>query len=140
MLHVFSSVCQESVHWPTKCRLCVRVITVTRALCTCQACFKAALSHSAINNAASESGLPVWTKSSQGRASLFITRILRLKSLLKSFVKVQMVLDSPPLISLMVSVDVNHHERRKSCVKVEVAVLGSPPVISLMVSVNVKHR
>ena len=32
-----------------------------------QACLKAALSHSAINNAARESGLPVWTKSSHGQ-------------------------------------------------------------------------
>ena len=74
-----------------------------------QACLKAALSHNAINNAASESGLPVWTKSSQGqdsRASLFIAWIWRLKSLLRGFVKVQVVvLDSSPLISLMVSVD-----------------------------------
>ena len=54
---------------------------------------------------------------------------------------------SPSLISLAVSVDVKHHERRrrngsevKSCVKVEVAALGSPSLISLMVSLDVKHQ
>ena len=31
----------------------------------------------------------------------------------------------PFLLSLIVSVDVKQHERRRSCVKVEVAVLGS---------------
>ena len=58
------------------------------------------------------------------------------------------VLGSPSLISLMVSVDVKHHEGRRSLewselrssVKVEVAVLGSKPLISLMVSVDVKRH
>ena len=55
-----------------------------------------------------------------------------------SCVKVEVaVLGSPSLISLMVSVDVKHHERRKkkdtddselrSCVKVEVDVLAPRP-------------
>ena len=50
------------------------------------------------------------------------------------------------LISLTVSVDVKHRERRtsgyselRSCVKDEVAVLGSPSLISLMVSVDVEQ-
>ena len=43
------------------------------------------------------------------------------------------VLGSPSLISLMVSVDVKHYQKKKTapelriCVKVEVAVLGSRP-------------
>ena len=51
------------------------------------------------------------------------------------------------LISLIVSVDVKHRERRRngyselrSCVRVEVAVLGFPVLISLMVSVDVKQH
>ena len=74
------------------------------------------------------------------------------------------VLGSPSLISLMVSVDVKHHDwlyltvsrygwpflrfqpmnqsdlELRSCVKVEVAVLGSPSLISLMVSLDVKQH
>ena len=49
------------------------------------------------------------------------------------------VLGSPSLISLMVSVDVKYHERRKSCVKVEVIVLGSPSLISQMVYMETEH-
>ena len=54
----------------------------------------------------------------------------------------------PSLISLVISVDVKHHERRRleiselrSCVKVEVSVLGSPSLIILnIVSVDVKQH
>ena len=53
---------------------------------------------------------------------------------LRGCVKVEVaVLGSPSLISLMVSVDVKHHQKKKTapelriCVKVEVAVLGSRP-------------
>ena len=52
----------------------------------------------------------------------------------------------PPLISLMVSVDVKQHVylleviELRSCVKAEVVVLGSPSLISLMVFVDVKHQ
>ena len=54
-----------------------------------------------------------------------------------------------PVPSLMVSVDVKHHERRRrcihfrthgSCVGVEVAVLGSPSLIVRTVSVDVKQH
>ena len=60
-----------------------------------------------------------------------------------SRVKVEVaVLGSPPLISLVVSVDVEHRERKireettelRSCVKVEMTVLGSPSQVNLMVS------
>ena len=46
----------------------------------------------------------------------------------------------PSLLSLIVWVDVKQHERRKNCVKVEVAVLGSPSLIVPMVSVDVKQQ
>ena len=54
----------------------------------------------------------------------------------------------PSLIRLMVSVDVNHDERKgrerhavlRSCVKVEVTVLGSPSLIVRTVSVGVKQN
>ena len=57
------------------------------------------------------------------------------------------VLGYPSPISLLVSVDVKHHDRRRwpslelrSCVKVEVAVLGSLSLISLIVSGDVKQH
>ena len=56
------------------------------------------------------------------------------------------VLSSPFLVSLMVSVDVKHRERRRlsselrNCVKVEVAVLGFPILLRLMVSMDVKQH
>ena len=53
------------------------------------------------------------------------------------------VLDSLSLISLLVSVDVKHHERTRpcqSCVEVELAVLGSPSLTGLMASVVVKEH
>ena len=54
------------------------------------------------------------------------------------------VLGSLSLMSLMVSVDVKHRERKirketaelRSCVEIEMTVLGSPSLISLMVSVD----
>ena len=46
----------------------------------------------------------------------------------------------PSLLSLIVSVAVKQHERRRNCVKVEVAVLGSPSLIVPMVSVDVKQQ
>ena len=62
-----------------------------------------------------------------------------------SCVKVEVAVPgSPSLISLMVSLDVKHSERKirkettdlRSCVKVEMTVLGSPSQINLMVSVD----
>ena len=55
------------------------------------------------------------------------------------------VLGSPSLISLLVSVDVTHHEKRtlsllRSCVKVEVVVLGSPSLMGRTVFVDVKQQ
>ena len=58
------------------------------------------------------------------------------------------VLGSPSLIVLMVSVDVGQHLKKKnsynlelrSCVKVEVDVLGSQSLIILMVSVDVRQH
>ena len=55
------------------------------------------------------------------------------------------VLGSPSLIVLTVSVDVKQHltcsvSELRSCVKDEVAVLASPSLISLMVSVDVKQQ
>ena len=55
------------------------------------------------------------------------------------------VLDSPSLIVLMVSVDVQKQSNcsiseLRSCVKAELDVLGSPSLIVLMVSVDVKQH
>ena len=50
------------------------------------------------------------------------------------------VLGSPPLMVLIVSVDVNLNSELRSCVKVEVAVLGSPSLTVRTVSVNVKRH
>ena len=57
------------------------------------------------------------------------------------------VLCSPSPISLLVSVDIKHHNRRRwpslelrSCVKVEVVVLGSPSLTVCLVSVCVRQH
>ena len=65
---------------------------------------------------------------------------------LRSCVKIEVVVvGSPSLISLMVSVDEKQHpnffmSELSCCVKIEVVILGSPSLISLMVSADVKQH